>query len=1130
MPCRTAVRVLAIALLALAVPRSARAQAAPVPPVAAPTAPSAPSAPAGGAAPAEDDLFLQTLPLDIASADYYALVAWARSLGLPETGSADELRKRLYAHYGVEEPPAPAAASRTITVESADRTEYVSAKADSEATVRFSGRVSIVIKDDGSGETITLQADEVLLNRDASILSARGDVNFERKRRDATDYFMGELLELDLDDQGGIFLDGRSERGTGQDALTFRADDIVSKGAGVLVFKDGVISSCAEEDPHYSIRASKIWILGGNEWALLNATLSVGEVPVLYLPFFYYPGEEIVFHPVFGYRAREGRFVQTTTYLLGEKARKKEDISLFRLSQDEGSQRREVRGLFLRSTGEAAPAASSDFVKVMADLYTGLGAFAGAKAQLAALGPFNTIGLSLGLGFSRSLFPLADGSYSPFGEAGGYESLWHDSWILGADLPVRYAFELSTRFAWKSLGLTVALPFYSDPFFEQDFMNRSEDMAWLKFLKQAEEASPPGKRSSFIDRLEAQLSVPSGSLPPWLSSLSVSKLASNLSWAAKAMTPIPAADPEKARYYADPSREFFYPDQLTVIDGALSLAGTLFRYPAPRAKAPAPAKAGAPAGSEWPLPEAVAPWSDGASPDAAGTRPSTAVVPDAAGLPIAGFVPPQLAVAPKAGDPKPAYLSLDWQLSPSVRWDTKFLGASWHAPQDIDWESLYELRALRAAGSLSLAAEAAGGALGLRLGLSGVSQRQDRLNASDDPAYVSPTLAASWALQDAQYRNDRLGASLQLKASPFLSSWLWSPTAFSYALDANLYEYAFASMGAGNVPEYETRTLEWSAERIKAHSLSLSLGARPGGLSQTLSLQASLPPLRDSYAGRLDLRAPFGSLYASARLARPAEGSDLAWEPLSMGLSLGLAPWPTLGATFIWNLENAYANSLSTRLAWNEFSAELNFRRAVPLELVVGTGWQPAGPEGFRATDASLSYRREWKPEPVWKGRVGWTLGLGANARQSFVRFTDSSLDFNLSFTFKVHEFLDIQFAAASRNSSLWRYFPNAFDLPAGLDIEPVNPLLDLLKSFNVFDPDGSDRLESLFKLKSVSVKAIHYLHDWNLSMELAVRPILDQDTLAYDFRTSLTVLLAWKSVPEIKSSYKVDGDAETWD
>ncbi|MBN2874929.1 MAG: LPS-assembly protein LptD, partial [Spirochaetales bacterium] len=490
----------------------------------------------GGDSPevAADDLFASTVAMDIASSDFYALVACARQLGLDDDGSAAQLRARLYGHYGVKEPPKASAAARTITIESADKTEYLSAREGGEATIVFSGRVALSVKDDETGEMLIINADSVVVNRDANILSARGDIVFERKKPGGTDYFMGEAMELDMDDWSGAFLDGESSQGAADDkksgdddALFFRADDILKRGSDVLVFRDGVVSSCDDDNPHYSIRASKIWILGGNEWAMLNATLSVGEVPLLYLPFFYYPGEEIVFHPVFGYDERFGRYVQTTTYLLGEKAPQEQEISLLKISEGDSGYARTVDGVFLRTTREKKEGSTTDFIKVMADLYSNLGGYLAAQTSIGALGPVKSISALAGLGVSRSLFLSADGTtYTPFVAATGYASDWNSLDLYGTELPIRFGWEFSASLEAGPLRLSTSAPFYSDPWFNRDFKDRSEDMNWLQFLDQETEETEAARTTSFADTLSASASVPAASLPAWLSAASLSRLSS----------------------------------------------------------------------------------------------------------------------------------------------------------------------------------------------------------------------------------------------------------------------------------------------------------------------------------------------------------------------------------------------------------------------------------------------------------------------------------------------------------------------------------------------------------------------------------------------------------------------------
>lgn len=1057
---------------------------------------------------AEEDLVLKTLPLDIASASYYSLVAWARELGLPETGSADELRGRLYQHYGVQKPESAAAGGRTIVIESADKTSYVSAASGGEALVELTGGVTLVVNDDAEGVTIRLSADRIVLNQDAGILSARGNVMFERERSGGTDYFMGELLDLDLDDQSGLFLDGVSERGSDEERMSFRADDIESKGSNVLVFSDGVISSCNDEHPHYSIRASKIWILGGNEWAIANATLSVGEVPVLYLPFFYYPGEEIVFHPVFGYDPRTGRYIQTTTYLVGDKPAKEESISLFKLTDGGQGYEREVEGVFLRTTQAKKGSSSSDFVKVFADLYTGLGAFAGAEAKYGELGAFRPLSASLGLGFSRTLFPLAGGTYTPFVSDFDYESVWNSPSVLGADLPLRFGLELTARTTLGPVGLSFSLPFYTDPYFDVDFKARSEDMDWLDFLGSDDGSeAAPARRGSFVDRLDIQLSVPAASLPSWLSTVSLQRLSSSLNWLSKTKSPLPALEAY------DPEREFFYPDQFTYVDTGIQLGGTVFSYP--RAESRQGGRDDTGLGDAL-APEPVQPWVL----DAAET-PEKLPATEGPGLP--GFTPPGLATVDGARDPQAFTSSLTWSLGPQAKWDRRFKSSDWLLPEDVDLAPLYELVTARVSGALNLSADVYGGLAGGKLSLSGSSSFQERPVADTADA----TLLDAWAVQDAQARADKLSGSLSLRASPFISSWLWSATSLRYALDGVLYEYAYTGMNAGE-PEYETRLASWSPDSIKAHNLGFTLGIKPLGLAQTLTLSANLPPLAETYSGALALNAGFGSLSVATSYARPTTAASFAWKPLTARLTLGTAPRPVLSGNLTWDLEQGWPSSLGAKFSWDSFNTDLVFKRAIAYEFVPLDGWVAVGAEDFRPSELSMSYSKTWNPDPVWKNRVALSFSLSASARQSFLRFSDSSMNVSATLTFKIHEFLDLSFSATSRNSSLWRYYPGVFDL--NFPVEPVNPLEDILKSFSFWS--DADRQEALFKLKSLSLRVVHNLHDWDLSAELSVQPVLVSATASYEFLPTFSMLIAWKPVPEIQSSYKYDGatDTETWD
>jgi hypothetical protein len=119
-------------------------------------------------------------------------------------------------------------------------------------------------------------------------------------------------------------------------------------------------------------------------------------------------------------------------------------------------------------------------------------------------------------------------------------------------------------------------------------------------------------------------------------------------------------------------------------------------------------------------------------------------------------------------------------------------------------------------------------------------------------------------------------------------------------------------------------------------------------------------------------------------------------------------------------------------------------------------------------------------------------------------------------------------------------YFPK---LAYKLLQAPVDPLSDLIDSFNFFDREARER--SAFNLRSIKVEAIHYLHDWNLSLSYEGRPYLVeiQPAVPYDpgpppisaipakyeyqWKSTFSVILQWQPIPEFRANVRRSWDDE---
>ena len=188
----------------------------------------------------------------------------------------------------------------------------------------FTGGISLSVKDGSAVSSI--EADKVVYNRSENTIEASGNVRYSRKTggSNGAEEFIGELFLFNIEEMEGVFLDGtikQAPRKKGDNPFTIQSALIGRDASGTTGFKNATLSTNTDPDdePLWSIRASRIWLLPGNELAFVNGYFSIGIVPLFYLPFFYHPADEMIFHPVFGFRNREGYFVQTTTYLFGRK-------------------------------------------------------------------------------------------------------------------------------------------------------------------------------------------------------------------------------------------------------------------------------------------------------------------------------------------------------------------------------------------------------------------------------------------------------------------------------------------------------------------------------------------------------------------------------------------------------------------------------------------------------------------------------------------------------------------------------------------------------------------------------------------------------------------------------------------
>ena len=213
-----------------------------------------------------------------------------------------------------------------ISIDSAQKSEYKKDPETGDDIIVLNGGVSISVTRGGTKTVIT--ADSVNYDRKTEMLYATGSVTLKSSGGGSTggqDVTANSLL-FNTSTLEGVFDNGRAVQ-TQSDAINLPSGSTLIVASNIfgrdssstIAFKDGVLTFCDNPNPHWKISATRIWLLPGGEFAFFNAILFVGHIPLAYFPAFYYPKDELIFNPVFGYSDRTGYFMQSTTYILGRK-------------------------------------------------------------------------------------------------------------------------------------------------------------------------------------------------------------------------------------------------------------------------------------------------------------------------------------------------------------------------------------------------------------------------------------------------------------------------------------------------------------------------------------------------------------------------------------------------------------------------------------------------------------------------------------------------------------------------------------------------------------------------------------------------------------------------------------------
>jgi len=1123
-----------------------------------------------------EDLLKQTAASDIETSTYHELVAWCERIGLDSGGAANELRKRLYKFYGVNPSEKTSSAkedvsqTKKIQIEKAENLDYFTIEKIDENYAVVTGGVFLTIEDSEKHEKHIIEADTIIFNFKENFITASGNIKYSLEGETKTENFRGEKITFNIEDTEGLFDRGITEQnktieddsGNSEEITFYFKGDLINKTSeNYVILESGEITSCSFDSPHYKIKAKKIWLLTDNEWAIADSTVYLGRIPVFYFPAFLYGGDEMFFNPSFGFNTDFGNYLQTTTYLIGQKTR--DQSSPFSIMQSEMENKYyKINGLFL--TEDPHPDAlskavqdygrdSKNYIKLLLDYYDYLGFYSALDLKLTKPDGsvqdsmpevFNSIlsvvkdtELYLSAAFAKKyetveypVYTSADPD-TPSGynshvatmfpdEDGIYRTIWKNSYFLGLSLPFRYGLDFTTSIDFSWLTINLVMNQYSDKTYTSDYADRSENFDLLTFIgsdKTTTSSASDTTSSSWSAKINLAPNI--SLLKPYLNTLTFN-INPQFQWNSEEIDP----DDES---FADSIGWYFYPANYNIPKFTASIKGSLI---------PAAAKDSSKTEKSESIMEGLRPpWEEPEPESVTEQQTPEYDLPD-----------PQPDIAIQTDNfwnsTKAFTNTLTYTITPTFNDQTFLNTGNWNDPLEIDLSDIsYSFRTA----SLNTALAYNNALFGKLIKISDTVNFKLDYQEHYNMDSLSSDTYDNYLLEDDKNNNFNVTNNFTLTSYPLVFLDYIQNANFTYTFNSILYEYDYND----ETDEFEEGFIQNTDDYITQHKLTLNIPFTADDNTQSLTLSSTLPPLDMTASGTVLLN--WGISASQFDTSVTGTDSDFEFKPLtynqkfkfndktlvtniisynyadnylendifSFNLSF-LDDSLTAASKIVYNFEDSVFEDFSASCKLLDFYLNFTADNVYDYTFVQDTGWKQSEETSFLPVSLKTGISTSPDESVFWKNRIGFDYSLDAGINMNFIRFTESSLSFKLQFDLSIYKFLDIHFKSESENNSIYRYIPSYCD---EVGVNTIDPVEDLIKSFNFFNIE--DRYASNFNLKTITIGIEHDLHDWDLNLDYTGEIYLDEtgDTPAYKWGNEVSIYLKWRAISDIKSEIEID-------
>jgi hypothetical protein len=1091
----------------------------------------------------------QRIEMEIKTSTIPELAVWCRSLGLSESGTREELSRRIRQHFELPQHGTFTPNQKVISIESAQTSQYFRIDTIDEDYARLSGEVRLTLEDNGTIHKIN--ANEILFNRTRNLLTARGKVEYIKEEGSTLEIFRGENITVNIDDWSSVFLDGNTEHMLESDntAYLFSGTVISRTNENTTILNNARITNAKNEEALWSINAKKLWLLPGSDFAFISAVLKVGEIPFLYLPAFYFPADDLIFHPVIGYRNREGGFIQTTTYILGRpKIDQTQTSSITRILGNSNDMEKERQGLFLRSTGKKIVDPNTLTLKALVDHYINLGTYLAAELSAPKIGILNQSDFSVGFGITRTV-SLTYFGYSPFEPDYDGTSDWNKSNMFSLSVPFRYRMLMRGSATLQKLGgFSWDIPYYSDPYVDNDFMNRAESMDWINMMQQGasvDEITTDNEIGSYQWLLRGNLNPSFPALSPYLSNISISNISTTVTFRT-------IRDNGITNSYS-PGRFFFAPDKYSIYNFTGAVSGNPLTIGAKNLTS-----------GNRDVPPFDDPFKGIGNPVSPWVNEDKTSEKEKLDEKLVPPVLTQRFDLPAAGD---INFNIDYQISPTSTSELQFLTGNWQTYDQVDWSDVQSiLTSFAGNGSLNFRMNHSRNLFTNVFTFSGRGTWRDYTYLNEDAFLLATGEKDEKTIEkmrQQQYGQVNYSTSYLYNGTvrPLYQNEIFRNSNLSYNFTGSLVNSKRYTDGDG--PELSPVWGAWVKQDLSngkeifgltAHKLTANFAADVMEKQQTISVAIDLPPLDTLFYTNATFRYWFSDTNINFRIRRQEETEEAIipgeenktfrwiYEPVYFTETLTfnshsrftyymvLKPEENNEITAITSTLTLWGLGLSFKaLKSNKFSFTPNNPEIPSL----GGRWEQNNEAALRPNELSISYKQRFFNTNIIKNYFKLSIDLDATLTYNLLQQTSSNFQFQIGFNLGITNFMDINLSATSENNVVFRYFkgmPGMDSLTSMYVDGPQNNIfVDLFDSLNFFNE--SKRMRTGFKMKKFDLKTIHYLGDWRAEFGITMYPYLNssQAIPKYEVAADISFVVQWKPISEIKTHLEYKGKEDSW-